>query len=59
MSIVRNRKMKKDGITDKTDQKKAREYIRSFTKCNRGYAYNNVAFNIGKQPDFLIQSSCI
>lgn len=59
MSIVRNRKLKKVGITGKKAKREARKYIKTFVKCNRGYAYNNIACNMGVFPDFWMYGSVI
>jgi hypothetical protein len=52
MSIVKNKKMKRLGIKTKAEMRKARKYIRQFVKCNRGYAYNNAAANLGYNNEF-------
>lgn len=59
MSVVRNRKLKKMGITGKRAKRKARKYIMTFVKCNRGYACNNIAFNMGVFPEFWMHGSLI
>lgn len=52
MSVVRNRKLKKVGITGKSKKRESRKYIKTFVKCNRSYAYNNIACNMGLLPEF-------
>ena len=59
MSVVRNRKLKKVGITGKKAKREARKYIKTFVKCNRGYAYNNIACNMGVLPEFWMYGSVI
>jgi len=59
MSIVRNRKLKKVGITCKSKKRVARKYIRAFVKCNRDYAYSNISCNMGLLPEFWKYGSVI
>jgi len=59
MSIVRNRKLKKVGITNKIQKRKARKYIKTFIKCNRGFAYNNIAWNMNLLDDFCMYGRVI
>lgn len=57
MSKVRTKKLKKLGIINKNDRRKARKYILTFAKCNRGYGYNNFSFHMGKLDSFAEFSS--
>ena len=52
MSIVRNRRLKKLGITSRKQKREARRYVHTFPKCNKGFAYNNFACNIGLLNSF-------
>ena len=47
------------GFETKTKRRKARKYIHTFPKCNRGYAYNNIACNDGLLDDFWMYGKVI
>jgi len=59
MSKVKTKKLRRVGINIKSERRKARKYILGFVKCNRGYGYNNIAFNMGKLDSFCIFSSAL
>jgi hypothetical protein len=59
MSIVRTKKLKQLGFETKKERRKARKYIHTFPKCNKAYAYNNIACNYGLMDDFWLYGSVI
>ena len=58
MSIVKTKKLKRLGLKSKTDIKEARRKIHAFLKnhpkCNKPYAYNNAACNLGVNEEFWL-----
>jgi hypothetical protein len=56
MSKVRTKKLRRLGFKSKKDIRLARNYILQFTKCNKAYAYNNIACNKGLLEKFWFYS---
>lgn len=56
MSKIRNRKLRSIGVESKKDMKIIRKRVLSVVKANRAYVLNDIAFSLGLNDDFIIQS---
>ena len=57
MSIARKRVFRKYKILDKRVIRNYRKYIHSFPKCNRLYAFGNIAHEVGSRFDMIFVPS--
>lgn len=58
MSIVKTKKLKRLGLKTKPEIKEARRkihiFLKNHPKCNKPYAYNNTACNLGVNEGFWL-----
>ena len=59
MSIARKRTFVKYGITSKKTIRFYRKYIYQFPKCNKLFAFGNIAYNVGARFDMIFVPSLI
>ena len=59
MSKVKTKRLKRLGIKTKKEVREARNYILTFHKCNKPYAYNNIAFSKSLLDSFSIFATTI
>ena len=54
MSKVRNRDLRRVGITGKRERRAFRRHILQYPKCNRKYAIRNSGYNYGTDMGFSL-----